>query len=341
MDLTLNFELSKEDNLLKRFEEIHNYIYANDGLSTQQTLEEIIKILFIKIVDENNKSNQFKISSDELNHLKQSSSAPNFVKRISSLLEETKKEFKDIFDADEKIRLSNIALGFTVNKLQAISLSDSSSDAKGLAFQKFLAHQEKDGRGQFFTPEPVVDFCVNIIQPKPDETIIDPACGSGGFLISSLKYILKNNPKVKSEHFVASNLLAHFPTRTRRRIPAAGASGDGGVSMAAGSRVRLVLQAHPDGAAIRCAAGRSDVGDGRDLDPPPSASGRGGARAAGGGPAHEQGRFRRLATRLRPRGGAPHGEVRRPLRKPGRLAGRARHSSSRGSARKLPDSCVR
>jgi type I restriction enzyme M protein len=218
MDLILPFELSKEDNLLKRFEEIHNHIYANDGLSTQQSLEEIIKILFIKIFDENNKSNQFHISSNELNHLKQFNSATNFVKRISNLLEETKKEFKDIFDADEKIRLSNIALGFTVNKLQAISLSDSSSDAKGLAFQKFLAHKEKDGRGQFFTPEPVIDFCVEIIQPRPNETIIDPACGSGGFLISSLKYVLKNNPNAKAENFVAKNLFGLDINKSIARI---------------------------------------------------------------------------------------------------------------------------
>ncbi len=207
MELTQNFEFSKEDNLLKRFEEIHNHIYANDGLSTQQTLEEIIKILFIKIFDENNNKNLFKISSEELSQLKQSGSAVNFVKRISYLLEETKKEYKDIFEADEKIRLSNVALGFIVNKLQTISLSDSSSDAKGLAFQKFLAHQEKEGRGQFFTPEPVIDFCVEIIQPRLNERIIDPACGSGGFLISSLKYIIKNNPKVKTEDIIANNLF--------------------------------------------------------------------------------------------------------------------------------------
>ena len=56
INLTIQFALSKEDNLLKRFEEIHDYIYANDGLSPQQTLEEFIKILFIKIVDENQNS---------------------------------------------------------------------------------------------------------------------------------------------------------------------------------------------------------------------------------------------------------------------------------------------
>lgn len=218
MDLTLDFELSKEDNLLKRFEEIHNYIYANDGLSTQQTLEEIIKILFIKIYDENNKTKQFQISANELNHLKNSNAANAFIKRITELLEETKRNFKDVFDADDKIRLSNISLGFTVNKLQSISLSDSSNDAKGLAFQKFLAHQEKDGRGQFFTPEPVIDFCVEMIQPKPNETIIDPACGSGGFLISSLKYLLKHNPKAKPENLVSKTLFGFDINKSIARI---------------------------------------------------------------------------------------------------------------------------
>ncbi|NJL59596.1 MAG: hypothetical protein HC887_08090 [Desulfobacteraceae bacterium] len=55
----LEKQLFKEDNLLKKFEEIHNYIYANDGLSSQQTLEEIVKILFIKLFDENSDGNRF------------------------------------------------------------------------------------------------------------------------------------------------------------------------------------------------------------------------------------------------------------------------------------------
>ena len=61
MELLFDIELSKEDNLLKRFEEIHDYIYANDGLSPQQTLEEFVKILFIKIFDENEKLKQFSV----------------------------------------------------------------------------------------------------------------------------------------------------------------------------------------------------------------------------------------------------------------------------------------
>ena len=62
MNSLFELQLTKEDNLLKKFEEIHDYIYANDGLSPQQTLEEFVKILFIKIFDENENLNQFAIS---------------------------------------------------------------------------------------------------------------------------------------------------------------------------------------------------------------------------------------------------------------------------------------
>lgn len=60
-----------------------------------------------------------------------------------------------------------------------------------MAFQKFLARSEKTGRGQFFTPEPVIDFCVKFLAPKANEKIIDPTCGSGGFLFSAYQYLVQ------------------------------------------------------------------------------------------------------------------------------------------------------
>ncbi|NCU31691.1 MAG: SAM-dependent DNA methyltransferase, partial [Candidatus Moranbacteria bacterium] len=165
MDTLFDIQLSKEDNLLKRFEEIHDFIYANDGLSPQQTLEEFVKILFIKIFDENEKLKQFSVSSIEWNDIKLGKNVSSFSERITALFDKTQKEYQDIFDTDDRIKLSQNALSFTVNKLQGISLLGSSQDAKGLAFQKFLSHHEKDGRGQFFTPEPVIDFCVGMNNP--------------------------------------------------------------------------------------------------------------------------------------------------------------------------------
>jgi type I restriction enzyme M protein len=218
MNSLFDLPLSKEDNLLKKFEEIHDYIYANDGLSPQQTLEEFVKILFIKIFDENEKLNQFSISTGEWTELKSGRTNLSITDRISNLFEQTKQAYKDIFDTDDRIRVSPIALGFTINKLQGISLLNSSQDAKGLAFQKFLSHHEKDGRGQFFTPEPVIDFCVEMMQPKPNETIIDPACGSGGFLMSALKYLQKNNEDLNTKKIVSKNLFGLDINKSIARI---------------------------------------------------------------------------------------------------------------------------
>ena len=97
MNSLFDIELSKEDNLLKRFEEIHDYIYANDGLSPQQTLEEFVKILFIKIFDENEKLKQFSVSSEEWNDIKSGKSVSSFFDRITALFDKTQKEYKDIF----------------------------------------------------------------------------------------------------------------------------------------------------------------------------------------------------------------------------------------------------
>lgn len=218
MNSLFEIELTKEDNLLKKFEEIHNYIYANDGLSPQQTLEEFVKILFIKIYDENNNLTQFNISSEEWNEMKTGKTTLSINDRINNLFEETKKAYQDIFDSDDRIRISTIALGYTINKIQSISLLNSSQDAKGLAFQKFLSHHEKDGRGQFFTPEPVIDFCVEMMQPKPNEKIIDPACGSGGFLMSALKYLQKNNSELDTKSIVSDNIYGADINKSIARI---------------------------------------------------------------------------------------------------------------------------
>jgi type I restriction enzyme M protein len=188
-----------DDHLLRRFEDIHDFIYSNDGLSPQQALEEFIKILFIKIFDENNERHLFS------------------QRNIFGLFEQTKLYFADIFDKDERIRLSSPTITFIVDKLQDISLSGS-QDATGLAFQKFLSHHEKDRQGQFFTPEPVIDFCVEMMCPSSTEKIIDPACGSGGFLLSALKYMRRNGSDADIETIIAENIFGFDINKSILRI---------------------------------------------------------------------------------------------------------------------------
>lgn len=70
------------------------------------------------------------------------------------------------------------------------------SERLGDAFEYLLSVLGSQGdAGQFRTPRHIIDFMVEIIDPKKDESILDPACGTAGFLISSYKHILKHNSK--------------------------------------------------------------------------------------------------------------------------------------------------
>lgn len=191
------------DNLLKRFEDIHNYLYANDGLSEQEVLEEIVKILFIKYYDEQNEEKNFFIKENELEEKQKKA----FITRINKLFEDTKYIYSNFFDSKDSLKLSVNSLSFIVNKIQNINFKHSSEDANGMAFQKFLSRHAKEGRGQFFTPDPVINFCVEIINPQPHEKIIDPSCGTGGFLFSALNFIKHNYPQENLQNYVAKNIF--------------------------------------------------------------------------------------------------------------------------------------
>ncbi len=72
------------------------------------------------------------------------------------------------------------------------------SERLGDAFEYLLSVLGSQGEaGQFRTPRHIIDFMVQVVAPQKNETILDPACGTAGFLISSFKYILKENTKKK------------------------------------------------------------------------------------------------------------------------------------------------
>src|SRR5438270_3577024 len=69
------------------------------------------------------------------------------------------------------------------------------ADVKGDAYEGLLeknAQDTKSGAGQYFTPRPLIRAIVDVMQPRPDETICDPACGTGGFLVASYTYIVQH-----------------------------------------------------------------------------------------------------------------------------------------------------
>jgi len=102
-------------------------------------------------------------------------------------------------------------LARVVEHLESICLSRTDLDTKGVAFEEFMGGFFKGDFGQYFTPRELIAFCVQMLDPSPDEWIIDPACGSGGFLLYALDHIRTkadaayphhaSNPHEAKEHF--------------------------------------------------------------------------------------------------------------------------------------------
>ena len=74
-----------------------------------------------------------------------------------------------------------------------------SADVKGDAYEGLLeknAQDTKSGAGQYFTPRPLIQAIVDVMAPQPKETVCDPACGTGGFLLAAHDYVVKHNPNL-------------------------------------------------------------------------------------------------------------------------------------------------
>lgn len=183
--------LKPATELVKVFEICHNHIYANDGHLKDQVFNEMLKILFIKLLDEKDYTSniaKFGITEEEYDQITEGKSN-NFLERIEDLLKIAREQHKDIFSKEEKINLKLTTLAFVVGQLQNYDLSHSSRDVKGLAFQKFVYAHQRGDRGEFFTPDPIIELAVKIINPNVNQIILDPACGTGGFLVASLSHI--------------------------------------------------------------------------------------------------------------------------------------------------------
>lgn len=174
-------------NLKSKFFSIRNYLAGNAvGTTRDEDLaKQIINIILCKLYDEKYTKDedvvQFRAGIDE--------SPKDVAKRIKNRFNETKTIYKDVLGATDTITLDDKSIYYVVGELQYYSFMKAKRDVIGDAFEVFIHRALKGGQGQFFTPKNVVKTAIKILDPQLEDKIIDPACGSGGFLIESLKYL--------------------------------------------------------------------------------------------------------------------------------------------------------
>ena len=180
-------DLRPAENLKPTFRTIRNYLAANAvGITRDEVFaSQLINLIFCKIYDE-----RFTRQTDTVKFRAGINEKDEDVQnRILDLFEKVKQQYDDVIDVAESITLDARCIKYIVGELQLYSLKDSSRDAVGEAFEIFIGPSLKGAQGQFFTPRNVVNMIIKMVDPDTDDKILDPACGSGGFLVESLRYV--------------------------------------------------------------------------------------------------------------------------------------------------------
>lgn len=178
---------ASSDALLFAFRRCHNYIAGNQGLQKPEAFWELLKLIFCKIHDERNSPEvQFFAGAKERGGI----NGPLKVKsRLDKLFAAVKKDYPAIFPENEVLSVNPPVLAYLVAQLQMYSLLESDVDVKGHAYEEIVGSNLRGDRGEFFTARNMCNMAVAMLDPNEQHLILDPACGTAGFLIAAMNHV--------------------------------------------------------------------------------------------------------------------------------------------------------
>ena len=171
--------------------DMEDEVLANAGVDV---FEEVFKLIFIKLYDElagardESKDLEFRNAGESDSEIKM---------KIEKLFNKAKDKWEGVFSKDDKIKLSPSHLSVCIGSLENVKLFNSNLEVIDEAFEYLVNKSAKGEKGQYFTPRYVIDMCVKMLNPKPNETMIDPASGSCGFPIHTCFYVWQQLYKAK------------------------------------------------------------------------------------------------------------------------------------------------
>lgn len=160
------------------FKNIYYYLYSNGNSSrAERIVSDITKVLLCKLLLEKEKT--FNIEKIE----------------VKKLLNQLKEVYPSAFKQFDDFAMTEEELKIILEMLSNISLSEAPSHIIGDAFQAIIGPTIRGDKGQFFTPKSLVQCMIKVMDPKDGEIIMDPACGTGGFLTESFIYQYEGKKK--------------------------------------------------------------------------------------------------------------------------------------------------
>lgn len=191
-DVASSAQMRRADPEMLRtaFRRCHNFIHGNEGMPKDAAFWQFLYLIFAKMYDEKQSKSgrQFWAGATEQFDAEGQKAIRA---RIEPLFKEVKHIYSTIFDEADQIKLSDRALAFMVSELAKYDFGRTDVDAKGTAYQEIVGTNLRGDRGQYFTPRGAIKLIVQLLDPKPNERVLDPACGTGGFLVATLDHINK------------------------------------------------------------------------------------------------------------------------------------------------------
>lgn len=155
------------------FKKLYYFLYSNSEASrAERIIEELSLILLTKLAYERPSA-----PVDEWQRYLSGKGAANDV-----LWATVASSYPTLIDPDRKYGLADSLLRRIFAEMDGVRLSDAPAHVLGEAFQALMGPRLRGDRGQFFTPRAVVEAMVRILAPKPGMKMVDPACGTGGFV---------------------------------------------------------------------------------------------------------------------------------------------------------------
>jgi type I restriction enzyme M protein len=177
-------------SLFLRLDEL---VLANSG---QDSFDEVFKLLLAKFYAETSDSIDFRVHDTPV----------ETANAINKLLARTNSKWSGILGDSPRSLLLNEHLEICVKILSDLTVSDSSFEVMDGVFEFLISRASKGAKGQYFTPRHVVEFCVRLLNPTEAETVCDPACGSGGFLVHTLNHVKRRAVGPYLKKYCSDNL---------------------------------------------------------------------------------------------------------------------------------------
>lgn len=206
-----NIQTKSEATLVKKVWDIAN-VLASAGVGFTDYITQLTYILFLKMDDEKESLGLGSSIAEgykwkELMEL----NGPDLVEKYEEILSELAKDdglIGTIFTKASNKISSPVHLKKVIQMVGEENWYMMEGDFKGAIYEAILeknGQDKKSGAGQYFTPRALIKAMVDVTDPKITETVADPACGTGGFLLAAFDHMKPQSKEIEKQNFLKNN----------------------------------------------------------------------------------------------------------------------------------------